>query len=35
MKIGDVKRLTGVDTATIRYWEERGCIKSTRTDNQY
>ncbi len=35
MRIGDVKRLTGVDTATIRYWEERGCITATRTDNKY
>ncbi len=35
MRIGDVKLLTGVETATIRYWEDRGCIKSTRTDNKY
>ncbi len=35
MRIGDVKLLTGVDTATIRYWEDRGLLKSVRTDNQY
>ncbi len=35
MKIGDVERLTGVAAATIRYWEDRGCINSTRTDNRY
>ncbi len=35
MKIGDVERLTGVAAATIRYWEDRGCIKSARGDNRY
>ncbi len=35
MKIGDLERMTGVEAATIRYWEKRGLLRASRGDNRY
>lgn len=35
MKIGKVRKITGVSARSIRYYEEKGLIKTTRQENNY
>ncbi len=35
MKIGDVEKRTGLTAKTIRYYESRGLVQTTRSENQY
>ncbi|QOT12366.1 MerR family transcriptional regulator [Paenibacillus sp. JNUCC32] len=35
MKIGKVRKITGVSARSIRYYEEKGLIKTSRQENNY
>lgn len=35
MKIGKVRKITGVSARSIRYYEEKGLIKASRQENNY
>lgn len=35
MRIGKVRKLTGVSARSIRYYEEKGLIKASRQENNY
>ncbi|GIO54378.1 MerR family transcriptional regulator [Paenibacillus cineris] len=35
MKIGKIRKITGVSARSIRYYEEKGLIKTSRQENNY
>ncbi|WP_420852097.1 MerR family transcriptional regulator [Paenibacillus hamazuiensis] len=35
LKIGKVRKITGVSARSIRYYEEKGLIKASRQENNY
>lgn len=35
LKIGKVRKITGVSARSIRYYEEKGLIKTSRQENNY